>query len=374
MVEIKEVKTKSDINKFVTFPHKLYKDVKYYVPFLNVDEKNKFDKRKNESYDECDVRCFLAIRDKKIVGRIAGIVQKTYNEKVNQKRIRFSRFDCIDDIEVSNALFSTVEKWAKEIGMELIHGPMGYNDLDREGLLIDGFDQMSTFEEQYNYPYYAKLIESYGFEKEVDWIEYKIFTPTEPNERINNIANLVAQRYKLTLVRPDNIKQFINDNKQEFFQVVDEAYSPLYGVVPFSDKVKEALIDQFKLILNKDFIVCIKNEHGVIIAFGLAFPSLSESVNKSKGKILPFGIFRMMKQIKKPKVVDLGLIAIRPEYQNKGVNTLILSALISGMIEKKIEYAETNLMLEYNNRIQTQWNIFDYVQHKKRRSYVKKVN
>lgn len=374
MVEIKEVETKSDITKFVEFPNKLYKGNKFYVPFFSGDEKNKFDKDKNESYDDCIVKCFLAYKDKKVVGRIAGIIQKLHNEKTGEKRVRFSRFDSIDDEEISNALFSAVEKWAKEQGMQIIHGPMGYNDLDREGLLIDGFDQVSTFEEQYNYDYYPKLIEAYGFKKEVDWVEYRIFTPTEENERINYIADVVAKRYKLELVRPDNLKKFINDNKQEIFQVLDAAYSPLYGVVPMSDKVKDAVIAQFKLILNKDFIVCIKNEFGAIIAFGLIFPSLSESVNKSKGKILPFGIFRMMRQIKNPKSVDLGLIAIRPEYQNKGVNTLILSALIKGMIEKGVKYAETNLMLETNTRIQTQWNVFNYVEHKRRRCYFKTID
>ncbi len=374
MVEIKEVISKGDIKKFVEYPNKLYKKNEFYVPFLSIDEKNKFDKDKNESYDDCIIKCFLAYRDKQLVGRIAGIIQKLYNEKTGQKRVRFSRFDCINDEEVSKALFMSVEKWAKEQGMEIIHGPMGYNDLDREGLLIDGFDQLSTFEEQYNYDYYQKLIEAYGFKKEVDWVEYRIFTPKEENERINHIAEVVSKRYKLKLIKPDNLKKFISDNKQELFQVLDAAYSPLYGVVPMSDKVKDAVIAQFKLILNKDFIVCIKNEFGAIVAFGLAFPSFSEAVNKSKGKILPLGIFRMMRQIKNPTAIDLGLIAIRPEYQNKGVNTLILSALIKGMIEKGVKYAETNLMLEYNNRIQTQWNVFDYVEHKKRRCYVKSID
>ena len=211
MIEIKEVKTKKDIKNFVNFPHQLYKNVEHYVPFLNIDEVNKFDEKKNESYEDCIVKCFLAYKEDEIVGRVAGIIQKLYNSKVNEKRIRFSRFDCINDQEVANALFSTVEEWAKEQGMELIHGPMGYNDLDREGLLIDGFDQMSTFEEQYNYPYYPELIENYGFEKEVDWVEYRIFKPNEPIERIERISEVVAKRYKLKLVKPKSLKSFIKD-------------------------------------------------------------------------------------------------------------------------------------------------------------------
>ena len=308
------------------------------MPFLYIDEVNKFDEKKNESYDDCIVKCFLAYKDDKIVGRIAGIIQKLYNAKINEKRVRFSRFDCINDKEVSNALFSTVEQWAKEQGMDKIHGPMGYNDLDREGLLIDGFDQLSTFEEQYNYPYYPELIEEYGFEKEVDWVEYRIFKPNEPIERIEKISDIVSKRYKLKLKKPKSIKSFIKEYKDQLFDTLDAAYSHLHGVVPFSDKMKDALIDQFKLILSKDFIVAIVDEQERMVAFGLAFPSLSKSVNKSKGKLLPFGIFRMLKQIKNPTSIDLGLIAIRPEYQNKGVNTMILAYLIKGMIEKNIEY------------------------------------
>jgi len=373
MVEIREVKTKSDIKKFVKFPFSLYKGNPYFVPNLNIDEINKFDKDKNESYDDCDVKCFLAYKDGKLVGRIAGIIQRLYNQKTGEKRVRFSRFDCINDEEVSNALFSHVECWAKDMGMEIIHGPMGYNDLDREGLLIEGFDQMSTFEEQYNHSYYASLIEKYGFQKEVDWLEYRIFAPKEPIERIDRIADVVAKRYKLRVLKIDSLKDFIRDYKDQFFDVLDAAYSPLYGVVPFSDKMKDSLISQFSLILNKDYLIGIVDEQDKLVAFGLAFPSLSESVNKSKGKLLPFGIFRMLRQIKHPKSIDAGLIAIRPEYQNKGVNSLILSFLINGMIKKKIKYIETNLMLEDNTRIQSQWSVFDYVQHKRRRSYYKLI-
>lgn len=373
MIEIKEVVSKADIKKFVTFPHKLYKGNPNYVPFLDIDEFNKFNPKKNESYDDCIVKCFLAYKNNEVVGRIACIIQKLYNQKVKEKRARFSRFDSINDEEVSNALFSAAESWAKSQGMEIIHGPLGYNDLDREGLLIEGFDQVCTFEEQYNYDYYPTLIEKYGFDKEVDWVEYRLFCPKEPNARVDRIAEVVAKRYKLKLNSPKNVIKYIKENKEQLFEVLDEAYSPLHGVVPFSEKVKDAIIEQFKLILNKDFFVTVTNEENKIVAFGLVFPSLSKSVNKSKGKILPLGIFRMLYQIKKPKSIDLGLIGIKPEYQNKGISAMIVSHLIRGMIEKKIEYAETNLMLEYNTRIQSQWDMFEHVQHKKRRCYVKKI-
>lgn len=374
MIEIKEVKTKSDIKKFVSYPHKLYKKNENFVPFLDIDEVNKFDKDKNESYDDCIVKCFLAYKNGELSGRIAAIIQKLYNQKVNEKRVRFSRFDCINDKEVSSALFSAVENWSKEQGMEIIHGPMGYNDLDREGLLIEGFDFLSTFEEQYNYPYYAELIEDYGFKKEVDWVEYRITVPKELNPRIEKISKIVEERYNLKVLKPTSLKKFIEEYKDQFFDTLDAAYSKLYGVVPFSDKMKDSLIDQFGLILNKDFIVGIIDKNNKLIGFGLMFPSLSESVNKSKGKLLPFGIIRMLLQIKRPKNIDLGLIAIRPEYQNKGVNAMILSSMMKVVIKKKIEFAETNLMLEDNLKIQSQFEMFEHIQHKRRRSYVKNID
>ncbi len=374
MIEIKEVKTKSDIKKFVSYPHKLYKKNENFVPFLDIDEVNKFDKDKNESYDDCIVKCFLAYKDGELVGRIAAIIQKLYNQKVNEKRVRFSRFDCINDKEVSFALFSAVENWSKEQGMEIIHGPMGYNDLDREGLLVEGFDYLSTFEEQYNYPYYAELIEDYGFKKEVDWVEYRITVPKELNPRIEKISKIVEERYNLKVLKPTSLKKFIEEYKDQFFDTLDAAYSKLYGVVPFSDKMKDSLIDQFGLILNKDFIVGITDKDNKLIGFGLMFPSLSESVNKSKGKLFPFGIIRMLLQIKRPKNIDLGLIAIRPEYQNKGVNAMILSSMMKVVIKKKIEFAETNLMLEDNLKIQSQFEMFEHIQHKRRRSYVKNID
>lgn len=374
MIEIKEVKTKSDIKKFVSYPHKLYKKNENFVPFLDIDEVNKFDKDKNESYDDCIVKCFLAYKNGELSGRIAAIIQKLYNQKVNEKRVRFSRFDCINDKEVSSALFSAVENWSKEQGMEIIHGPMGYNDLDREGLLVEGFDYLSTFEEQYNYPYYAELIEDYGFKKEVDWVEYRITVPKELNPRIEKISKIVEERYNLKVLKPTSLKKFIEEYKDQFFDTLDAAYSKLYGVVPFSDKMKDSLIDQFGLILNKDFIVGIIDKDNKLIGFGLMFPSLSESVNKSKGKLLPFGIIRMLLQIKRPKNIDLGLIAIRPEYQNKGVNAMILSSMMKVVIKKKIEFAETNLMLEDNLKIQSQFEMFDHIQHKRRRSYVKNID
>lgn len=371
MVEIREVKTKKDIKKFVRYPVQLYKGNKYFVPNLEIDEINKFDSRKNECWDECEIIAFLAYRDKKIVGRVAGIIQNAYNESHNEKRVRFSRFDSIDDIEVAKALLDAVEDWAKAKGMTVAHGPMGYNDLDREGLLIEGFDQYQTFEEQYNYDYYPKLIEACGYKKEVDWLEYRLFTPKTSDERTVRLADAVMKRYKLHIAKPKDVNEVITKYADGIFEVIEKAYAPLYGVVSLSEKVRKALIGQFKLILNTKYLIIIQNESNETVAFGLAFPSLSDAVAKSKGKLFPLGIFRMLKAIRRPKLIDLGLIGVLPEHQNKGLNAIILHYLIDSMIDGGIEAAETNLMLEDNSRIQNQWSAWDHIQHKRRRAYVK---
>ena len=374
MVTIKEVITKKDIKTFVRFPHTLYKGNPNYVPPFEADEVNRFNPKKNESYDECEVKCFLAYRDEKVVGRIAAIIQKSFNKKSNSKRCRFSRFDAIDDKEVSSALFNAVEEFAKEKGMEIIHGPLGYNDLDREGLLIDGFDQLSTFEEQYNHPYYQALVENSGFEKDTDWYEFRLFAPEEKDPRIERLSNAVLRKYKLRVHTPKNLKEVVDNYKDQFFAVVDAAYGPLYGTVPFTDKVKDAIINQFKMILKGRFMKLVFDENDRLIALGVVLPSLSEAINKTKGKLFPFGWIRVLHQINHPKHIDLALIAILPEYQNKGINAVILHQLIDGMVEYGIQYAETNLMLEDNTRIQHQWESFKYVMHKKRRAFVKYLN
>lgn len=371
MIQIKEVKTKRDIKDFVRYPVKLYKGSKYFVPNLEVDEINKFDKNKNESYDECDIIAFLAYQEGKIVGRIAGIIQKNYNNAHNTKRVRFSRFDAINDLEVAKALFNAVETWAINKGMTVAHGPMGYNDLDREGLLIEGFDQYQTFEEQYNYDYYPALIEACGYKKEVDWLEYRLFTPKEHNERAGRIAELVMKKYNLHLAEPKNIKEIVSKYADGIFDTLEKAYEPLYGVVSLNEKVRKSLIKQFYQILNKRYIVIILDKDEKVVAFGLAFPSLSDAVAKSKGKLFPFGAFRILRACHKPKIIDLGLIAVLPEYQNRGFNAILINYLVDEMIRGGVEAAETNLMLEDNSRIQNQWSSFDHIQHKRRRAYVK---
>ena len=373
MIEIQEVKTKSQQKQFVDFPTALYENCEYYVHPLRMDELNNFNPKKNVSYEDCETACFLALEDGRVVGRIAAIIQKLYNEKVGEKRVRFSRFDCVNNQEVANALFASAEKWAKEKGMELIHGPLGFNDLDREGLLIEGFDQPQTFEEQYNYAYYQTLIENYGFAKEKDWLEYKIFIPEKVDERMERLSNAVLKRYNLKLITAKSKNQFIKQYKKQIFEVLDEAYGILHGVVPFTDKLRDQIISQFKLFIRKEFIIVITDAEDKVVAFGFAIPSLSEAIKKSKGRITPVALIRVLNAVKNPKIVDFALVGVKTDYQGKGLTAVIMKYLIETLNTMGVKYCETNLNLEDNLKIQQTWKNFEHEQHKRRRCFVKNV-
>lgn len=374
MIQVKEVKTRKQQKQFVEFPNKLYKGNKFFVPFLSMDEMNLFKPKKNVSFEECDAKYFLAHKNGKIVGRIAAIIQRTYNAKTGQKRVRFSRFDCINDQEVANALFGAVENYAREKGMEIIHGPLGFNDLDREGLLIDGFDQPSTFEEQYNFPYYQTLIENAGFEKEVDYVEYKIFPLKQRDERIDRLANAVLKRNNLHVVTNRSMSEIIKYYRKGLFEVVDKVYSPLYGTIPFTDKLRDQIIGQFRLFLNKKYFCLVCDENENVVAFGFAIPSMSEVIRATGGKVVHPKIFKIFKAVKKPEILDLALIGVLPEYRAKGVSAVIMQFMMNILYEDNLKYVETNLNLENNTIIQNHWKNFPNINHKRRRCFVKKLD
>ena len=371
LITIKEVKGWLEIKRFLDLPNNMYKNHECYTPPLYNDEKTIFTK-KNVYYDTCESVFFNAYDGKKHVGRIQGIIQHASNEKTGEKRARFTRFDCIEDQNVATALFHAVEEWAKDKGCDIICGPLGFSDLEREGLLIEGFEWHNTFEEQYNFPYYAGLIENLGYEKETDWVEYRLFKP-EPNKKIERIKNLVLEKYQLRLVKATNVREFIKTYKDGIFYVLDEGYKELYGTVPFSDRMKKQLISQFDLIVKEDCVGVILDKDDNVVAFGLCFPSIGDALRGGNGKLYPRTLFKLLKVLKNPKHLDLALIAVLPKYRNLGVNSIVLDGLINLMIEKDIEYCETNLNLEDNYPIQSQWKFFPHVQHKRRRSYFKKL-
>ena len=366
-------KTKKQIREFINFPLNLYKNNPYFVPPLYIDEKKLFNK--NYIYnDQAEAVYYNAYLDGKIVGRISGILQHASNEKWNQKRVRFTRFDSIDNQDVANALFSKVENWAKEHQMEEIVGPLGFSDLDREGLLIEGFDELSTFEEQYNYPYYQKLIENYGFVKEVDWLERKLKAPKVIDERLERVSSYMMKKCKLKFVEVKSTRQFLKQYSDALFEIIDTTYDNLYQTVPFTDAMKKMMIDNFKLIINIKYVATIVDENNRVVCFGICFPSIAKALQKSGGRLTIPAIFRLLKALKKPNIIDLGLIGVLPEYQMRGISTAIIAALQKMISDGNIEYAETNLNLETNNNIQNQWKNFDGEIHKRRRSFVKRIN
>lgn len=374
MIEIKQVSTKKQRKQFVEFPLNLYKNNPNFVPPLYGDEMAMF--KKNYFYNEQSKSIFfLAYRDGKVVGRIQGILQMAANKTWNQKRVRFTRFDSIDDQEVANALFNAVEEWGKSLGMTEIVGPLGYSDLEREGLLIEGFEYLATFEEQYNYAYYQNLVENNGYQKDIDWLEHQIRMPKDRDqdvERIKRLSARMLEKYNMHIGTAKNTAQFVKKYSNQIFRVWDEAYSKIYGCVPFTDKVKKHMLEQFKMVINMRFIQVILDENDELVAFGLTFPAIGKAVQKSGGRLTIPCLIRLLKAIKNPKVLDLAIVGIVDKYRNKGIS-MNLFAIFYSMFENGIEYMETNLNLENNYSILNIWKSFDTIQHKRRRCYIKKL-
>ena len=372
MIEVKEALTKKQQKEFLEFPLKMYKGNPCFVPPLYGDEKKIF-RPDYVYYDTCEAVYFNAYDDGKIVGRISGILQKVSNEKRGERRVRFTRFDAINDEKVAKALFDAVENWAISKGMDTVCGPLGFSDLEREGLLVDGFDQLSTFEEQYNADYYGALIESCGYEKEVDWVESKIYPPKERDAELDKMSDFVLKRYGLRFGDAKNTNDFLKKYQDGFFELLDVAYSDIYGTVPFTENMKKMMIANFKLIIDMRFVTVILDKNDQVVCLGICFPSIAKAVQKSNGKLTPAALVRLLKDIKKPRIIDFGLIAVAPDYLNKGVSTILIPKIYDMLKTEGVEYAETNLNLEDNHAIRNMWKRFDAVEHKKRRSYVKKL-
>lgn len=373
MITITKVTSKKEQKEFIEFPLRLYKENPYFVPPLYSDERSIFSE-KSVYFKTCDSVCFLATRDGKTEGRIQGIVQKQYNEIHHEKRFRFGRFDAIDDQEVADALFNAVEDWGRQQGLNTICGPLGYSDLDREGLLISGFEELSTFEEQYNFEYYQRLIEKCGYAKEIDWVESKLYYPDCRNEMIARVAQRSLELNHLHLADYHMSKKaFINKYKEGIFFCLDECYKKLYGTVPFTEEMKKQIIEQFIMIVNIRYLVVVCDEQDKVVSFGLCFPGIGKAVQKSGGRLTPPALIKLFHLIKHPQVIDLGLVGVLPEYQAQGVNAVVLNSMLDMLAKGDVKYCETNLNLENNAPVLAQWKYFKEVQHKRRRSYVKTI-
>lgn len=374
-ITIKEVKeTDRALKKaFVKFPIRLYKGCPYYVPPLILDELDTLNTKKNPAFDFCEMQLFLAYNNNEIVGRIAAIINHRANEKWEKKQARFSFVDFTDDNEVVDKLFTAAQKWALSKGMDQIVGPIGFTDLDPEGLLIKGFDKISTMATKYSYPYYEKQIERLGYVKDADWKEFYIPIPTEVPERHQRIAGMIAKRYGLKTLKFTSYKQ-ITPYISKLFNCLNEAYSPLYGFSSLTQRQIDHYVKMYVPLLRWDIVIIIINEAtDDVVGFGITMPSLSKALQKSKGKLFPFGWFHLLRALKSKKnaVVDFLLMGISPEYQGKGVNAMVFSEFAKSVCNSGFRFAESNPELEMNNKMVSLWDGFDAENHKMRRAYIK---
>lgn len=371
-VEIKKVTTKSELKRFIRFNYEFYKDNPYSVPDLYDDMLNTFSPKKNAAFEFCEADYFLALRDGKIVGRVAAIINRRANETWNRKTVRFGWIDFIDDMEVSTALIDTVKQWGKERGMTEIEGPLGFTDMDAEGMLVEGFDQLSTMATIYNYPYYPQHMERLGLSKSADWVEMKIYVPDAIPEKHRRISDIIAKRYNLHIRKLKSKKEVRQSGvAHDIFRLINDAYTPLFGYSRMTERQIDQYVKMYVPVLDLRMVSIVENEQNEIVAVGISMASLSRALQKAKGRLLTFGWYHLLKALmwKRPKVLDLLLVAVRPDYQGKGVNALLFTDLIPVYKELGFEYAESNPELEMNEKVQNQWQYFKTEQHKRRRCF-----
>ena len=372
-VEIREVLTKKDLWQWVRFPNVLYKDNEAFVPFLEQDEFDTFSSDKNPAYEFCDTKLFLALKDGQIVGRIAGLINHAYNKKWDKNAIRFTRFDFIDDHEVSQALFDRVVAWGKEYSLTQIMGPIGFTDIDHEGMLVEGFDKLNMSITFYNHPYYLTHMERLGLVKDIDWIEYKIHIQEQTNPRIQRIADHLEAKGEYRAVTYTD-RKLLYKEAFEAFALIDVAYSKLYGTVPLTPAIIKQTIDSYIPLVNLKYICAVKDRQDKIVGFGIMVPSIAKALKKSNGKQTPLGILRLLWALKgKNDTLEMFLVAVDPELQAKGIPALIISTLLKILVENGVKYCETGPMLETNKAIHSLWRYFEKEQHKRRRCFIKEI-
>ena len=374
-VEIREINTRRELKKFIQFANDLYADCPYYCPPLFFDEMNCFNVEKNPALEVCDFQLWMAYRDGKPVGRIAGIVNRRANEKWGVKKVRFGWFDFIDDMEVSRALLDTVVAWGKERGMDELNGPVGFTDFDHEGLLLEGYEYLAVMASLYNYPYYVKHVDAYGLTKEVDWIEMQVYPPLEWTERLDRISKLVKERSKVHIVKVKNSRELVKRFGISYMDIIDQAYQKLYNFQPMTEKQKNYYKNMYFPLLNFDFVTLIANEKEELVGVGLGMPDIAEALRKCGGKLFPFGWYHLLKALKAKKMDSFCflLIAVRPDYQDRGINVLCLEDQIPRFDVYGIHKLETTNMLETNTKIISYFTQFPHKQHKRHRAYIKHI-
>lgn len=375
MIEIQKVTpTRANLKKFTQFQIDLYGDNDCYVPPLISDDVNTLSPEKNPAFDFCESAYFMARRDGKVVGRIAGIINRQVNERSGEQSVRFGFIDFIDDREVSGALLKAVEDWGRSKGMTRIIGPLGFTDLDHEGMLVEGYDELSTMATIYNYPYYPEHMAAHGYEKDSDWLEFVMEVPDGIPEKFNRIADIVKKRFGLKVKKYTSRKRVKEEIGRPLFKLINETYDKLYEYSPLTDRQIEAYIDQYLGLLDLDLVTVIVDADDKLVGVGISMPSMSRALQKSRGRMFPFGWIDLLKGLKgKNDRVDLLLVAVKPEYQSKGVNALLFQDLIPYYIKRGFKFAESNPEMESNSQVQKQWEYFSYRQHRRRRSFKKNL-
>lgn len=362
------------LSQYVQFPIDLYRDNACYVPPLVIDQIATLSPEGNPAFDFCEAQSFMAFDNGEPVGTITAIINRAANEKTGQKQMRFGFMDFIDSDEVVDSLFEAVAQWGRERGMEEMVGPVGFTDMDPEGMLIEGFDEMGTMATIYNYPYYVKHMERLGFVKDADWIEYRITIPDGIPEKHQRIGEIVARKYGMKVLKYTSRKKIRREYGRAIFELVNEAYADLYGFVPLTDRQIEHYINVYIDVLRLEDVSLVVDSEGTLVALGISMPSLSQALRKSHGRLFPFGWYHLLKAIKgHTDVVDLLLVAVKPEYQSKGVNALIFNDLIPRYIANGYKFAESNVELEGNESVQKQWEYFERRQHRRRRAWKKSL-
>jgi len=372
-LEIRELASPRELKAFVNFPFTLYKGNPNWVPALVLDDLSTLDLRKNPAGEFCQSAYWMAYRDGKPVGRIAGIVNQAYIRKWGNKYARFGWFDVDDDFEAAQALFAAFEDWARRRGLEAVHGPLGFTDLDREGLLVEGFDEKGTLATNYNHAYYGPFLERLGYAKDVDWIEFQVKVPEAIPDKVLRVNDLIAKRTGVRLFTWKRNSELVRKYGAQLFELIDEAYAGLYGTTPLTRRQVEVYIKQYLGFVDTRFTKIMIDEHDKLVGFGIAMPSLSDALIKSRGRLFPLGWWHLLSALKKPSVIDMYLVAVRPEYQSRGVIAILMTDLNKSAMEEGVLYAETNPELESNFAVQQLWKDYERRQHKRRRVYLKKL-
>lgn len=368
---IRPVTTRQEMKTFAALANRLYEGCEYYVPDLEFDVCNMFDAKKNPAFEFCEAQLFLAYKDGNAVGRVAAMINHRANEKWNVRNVRFGYIDFIDDDEVSLALLNAVEQWGRERGMTHCQGPMGFTDFDKEGMLVEGFDKLGSMTTFYNYPYYPQHLERHGYEKEVDWVQIRVAVPAETPERFVRVGELIKRRFNLRVAKLNGRMLFKEGYGQKVFDLLNQAYAPLFGFSALSQRQMDEMVKQYFQLINMDLVTTVQDADGNVVAVGVTMGSLSHAIRKSKGKLLPLGWWHILRSLrfKMEDTVEMLLIAVKPEFQGKGVTALLFSDLIPIYNKYKFKWAETNPQLETNHKELNQWDVLNPTFPKRRRCY-----